>query len=64
MFVGTSLCIDTDLNESEKEFEAEFRKIYGDAESEKKAAAALAASEKQVLMWGSSLLARQFRGTL
>ena len=50
MFVGTSLCIDTDLNESEKEFEAEFRKIYGDAESEKKAAAALAASEKQVLM--------------
>ncbi len=40
--------MDTDINESEKVFEAEFKKLYGDADSEKEAAAALAAAEKQV----------------
>jgi hypothetical protein len=40
--------VDTDLNESEAAFESEFNKRYGDKESEQKAAAALAASEKQV----------------
>ena len=48
IYLGVSLCVDVDLNETEKEFEDEFRKRYGDAESEKRAAAALAASEKQV----------------
>ncbi len=46
-------CVDTDLDESEEAFESEFNKRYGDQASEKKAAAALAAAEKQVrnLTW-------------
>ncbi len=40
--------MDTDINESEKAFKSEFKKLYGDADSEKKAAEALAAAEKQV----------------
>ena len=45
---GAVYCVDTDLNESEKVFEEEFGKFYGDKNSEKKAANALAAAEKQV----------------
>jgi len=41
-------CVDTNLNESEKAFESEFNKLYGDKEDEKKAAQALAEAEKQV----------------
>jgi hypothetical protein len=41
-------CVDTNLNESEKAFESEFNKLYGDKEDEKKAAKALADAEKQV----------------
>ena len=41
-------CVDTDLHESEKAFESEFNKLYGDKDAEQKAAAALAANEKQV----------------
>jgi len=40
--------VDTDLNISEKAFESEFNKRYGDKEDEQKAAAALAAAEQQV----------------
>jgi hypothetical protein len=40
-------CVDTNLNESEKAFESEFNKLYGDKEDEKKAAQALADAEKQ-----------------
>ncbi len=40
--------MDTDLNISEKAFESEFNKRYGDKEDEQKAAAALAAAEQQV----------------
>jgi hypothetical protein len=40
--------VDTNLNESEKAFESEFNKLYGDKEDEKKAAQALAEAEKQV----------------
>jgi hypothetical protein len=39
---------DTDLNLSEKEFEAEFNKLYNNKKEEARAAAALAAAEKQV----------------
>ena len=45
---GFALCQDTDLDISEKVFEAEFNKLYGDKKEEDKAAAALAAAEKQV----------------
>jgi hypothetical protein len=41
-------CIDTDLHESEKAFESEFNKLYGDKEDEQKAGNALLAAEKQV----------------
>ena len=41
-------CLDTDLHESEKVFESQFKKIYIDKESEQRAAAALAKSEKEV----------------
>jgi hypothetical protein len=41
---------DTDLNLSEKAFEAEFSKLYWDKKDEEAAAAALAAAEKQVTM--------------
>ncbi len=40
--------MDTDLNISEKAFESEFNKRYGDKDDEQKAAAALAAAEQQV----------------
>ena len=40
--------MDTNLNINEKSFESEFNKRYGDKEDEDKAAAALAAAEKQV----------------
>ena len=36
------------MDESEQAFESEFKKRYADKESEQKAAAALAASEKEV----------------
>ena len=39
--------MDTNLNETEKAFESEFNKLYGDKEDEKKAAQALADAEKQ-----------------
>jgi hypothetical protein len=42
------VCIDTDLSESEEAFESEFHKLYGDKQSEQRAAAALAAAEKRV----------------
>ncbi len=41
-------CQDTNLNISEKVFESEFNKLYGSAQDEAKAAAALADAEKQV----------------
>jgi hypothetical protein len=40
--------VDTDLDESEKVFESEFHKLYGDKEDEDKAAEALDEAEKQV----------------
>jgi hypothetical protein len=40
--------VDNNLNINEKSFESEFNKRYGDKEDEDKAAAALAAAEKQV----------------
>ena len=42
------MAIDTHLHESEKAFESEFHKLYGDKQSEAAAAAALKKSEKQV----------------
>jgi hypothetical protein len=48
LFTAVVNCVDTDLDESEEAFESEFNKRYGDQASEKKAAAALAAAEKQV----------------
>ena len=45
---GAALAIDTHLEETEKQFESEFKKLYGDKESEKAAAAELAKAEKQV----------------
>jgi hypothetical protein len=47
-FLVVAYCVDTDLNISEKAFESEFNKRYGDKEDEQKAAAALAAAEQQV----------------
>jgi hypothetical protein len=47
-FIGAALSIDVDLSESEQVFESQFKKRYGDKESEQRAAAALAASEKEV----------------
>jgi hypothetical protein len=44
-------CVDTDLHESEKAFESEFSKRYGDKEDEKLAAEALSASENQVKLY-------------
>ncbi len=41
---------DTNLDISEKVFESEFNKLYGSAQDEAKAAAALADAEKQVLI--------------
>jgi hypothetical protein len=41
-------CVDTDLHESEKAFESEFNKLYGDKDDEQKAGNALLAAEKQV----------------
>jgi hypothetical protein len=43
-------CQDTNLDISEKVFESEFNKLYGSAQDEAKAAAALADAEKQVLL--------------
>ena len=51
-FPVVAYCVDTDLNISEKAFESEFNKRYGDKEDEQKAAAALAAAEQQV-QWTS-----------
>jgi hypothetical protein len=48
LFPVVAYCVDTDLNISEKAFESEFNKRYGDKEDEQKAAAALAAAEQQV----------------
>ncbi len=48
MISAVASCVDTNLNESEKAFESEFNKLYGDKEDEKKAAKALADAEKQV----------------
>ena len=47
-FLGVALSVDTNLDISEKVFESEFNKRYGDQISEKNAAGALAAAEKQV----------------
>ena len=46
--VGAAHCIEINVDESEQAFESEFKKRYADKESEQKAAAALAASEKEV----------------
>ena len=50
---GLASCQDTNLGESEKVFESEFHKLYPNSKDEAKAAAALAAAEKQVhkLLW-------------
>ena len=42
-------CLDTSLHKSEQEFESQFKKVYIDKESEQRAAAALAKSEKEVI---------------
>ena len=47
-FAGAALAVDTNLKETEKQFESEFKKLYGDKASEDAAAAALAKAEKQV----------------
>ena len=46
---GLASCQDTNLGESEKVFESEFHKLYPNSKDEAKAAAALAAAEKQVV---------------
>jgi hypothetical protein len=48
--LAVASCVDTNLNESEKAFESEFNKLYGDKDDEKKAAKALADAEKQVII--------------
>jgi cathepsin L len=45
---GVALAVDTDLDETEKQFESEFKKRYGDKASEDAAAAELAKAEKQI----------------
>jgi hypothetical protein len=47
-FSGIASCQDTNLNLNEKTFESEFHKVYPSSKDEAKAAAALAAAEKQV----------------
>ena len=42
LFAGAALAVDTNLKETEKQFESEFKKLYGDKASEDAAAAALA----------------------
>ncbi len=53
-------CVDTDLHESEKAFESEFSKRYGDKEDEKLAAEALSASENQVRHFFSCIGTNRF----
>ena len=52
---GLASCQDNNLNLSEQVFESEFHKLYPSSKDEAKAAAALAAAEKQVALLAKAI---------